>query len=772
MKLIFRIARTELATLFFSPIAWFILIVFSILASNSFVDDIISNITTLDLYIGKEYNASVSYNVFCGDYGFFNALTQNLYIYIPLLTMGLLSREFASGSIKLLYSSPVTSSQIIIGKYVATLAYGFVLLIVPIISMVFTACVIPNFDWGPVLAAFLGLYLLMSAYCAIGLFMSSMTSYQVVAAVGTLIMLAVLSFIGNMWQEYEFVREITYWLSISGRIRNMLNGVIRSEDLLYFIIVISIFLSVTIMRIYYSRTTVSKVKSIGSYVGVIAIALTIGYITSKPQLTWFVDCTATKSQTITKESQGVLDELKGEVTITNYVNLIDSKSFNYLPRFYKQKENLFRQYQTFKPDLKIKYVYYYDETPFNGLRNNPAHADKTVEELRNYMAIVYELNARMFKSPEEIKKIVDLSGEQNSFVRIVETEDGKKTYLRDFNDMIQVPTENEITAALSKMLGKRCNVGFIKGHGERELYRPGDIDYSAFTTDKYSRYALMNQGFDITEIDFAKGDNIPQNIDVVVISEFKTSYSKEDIDKIKNYVDNGGNMLILTDVKRQREVNPILNLFGIKAEEGVVVQPIGDFYPNLILAKATPESKELAYGFGTQMLKRNKRVSLPGAVALSDINSTQFKKMNVLVTNSKGAWVESSDINFKYDTPTMDSDKGEKEGQYSVAMAATRQIDGKEQRVMVIGDSDCFSNAEMAISRSGYLSGNYDMITESFRWLSNGQYPIDTRRAEYKDNKITIKSGSTSYIKVLFLLIVPALMLAGAIMIWLVRRRN
>ena len=46
---------------------------------------------------------------------------------MPLLTMGLMSREFSSRSIKLLYSSPVTSSQIVMGKFLAMMAYGLVL---------------------------------------------------------------------------------------------------------------------------------------------------------------------------------------------------------------------------------------------------------------------------------------------------------------------------------------------------------------------------------------------------------------------------------------------------------------------------------------------------------------------------------------------------------------------------------------------------------------------------------------------------------------------
>ena len=92
------------------------------------------------------------------------------------------------------------------------MVFGLCMLMVPILACCYGSFSIVNFDWPPVLVALLGLYLLICAYSAIGLFMSSLTNYQVVAALGTLAVLAVLQFIGTFGQEYDFVREITYCL--------------------------------------------------------------------------------------------------------------------------------------------------------------------------------------------------------------------------------------------------------------------------------------------------------------------------------------------------------------------------------------------------------------------------------------------------------------------------------------------------------------------------------------------------------------------------------
>lgn len=69
---------------------------------------------------------------------------------------------------------------------------------------------------------------MICAYAAIGLFMSTLTSYQVVAAVGTLAVLAALNYIENVGQDIPFVRDITYWLSISGRADTFFKGMICS----------------------------------------------------------------------------------------------------------------------------------------------------------------------------------------------------------------------------------------------------------------------------------------------------------------------------------------------------------------------------------------------------------------------------------------------------------------------------------------------------------------------------------------------------------------
>src|SRR4051812_19229285 len=128
MKTVFKIARTELRSLFYSPIAWFLMIVFLIQCGLAYTNILDGAAKTQEMGgRGLDYLTQLTDRIFTGRGGVFQSVMQNLYLYIPLLTMGLISREINGGTIRLLYSSPVKVRAIILGKYLAMLVYSLVL---------------------------------------------------------------------------------------------------------------------------------------------------------------------------------------------------------------------------------------------------------------------------------------------------------------------------------------------------------------------------------------------------------------------------------------------------------------------------------------------------------------------------------------------------------------------------------------------------------------------------------------------------------------------
>ena len=763
MKTIFRLAKTELRILFCSPVSWLILVIFAFQAGLNFSENFGGQLKRLALEYGL---GEVTMQTFAGYTGLLVSMVNNLYLYIPLITMGLMSRELSSGSIKFLYSSPITTTQIILGKYLSMLIYGFILMMILLIYVFFGYFTIENMDLPYVLTGVLGLYLLTCAYAAIGLFMSSITSYQVVAAMGTLAILAGLNFIGDVGQSISFVRDITYWLSISGRTYPFLSGMICSEDILYFIIVISLFIILSIMRLQSARKRKSKVVTFARYFAVIGGALFIGYLTSLPISKFYYDATALKKNTLTPGSQEVVEKLEGGLTITTYVNILDENYGSALPDQLKNDFARFEQYVRFKPEIKMKYVYYYAPSVQPSF---PGRFEELQEKERaEKICKIMDLDFDMFLSPEEIDQLVDLRAEGYRFVRVLERENGQKTILRLYNDMMKHPSETEITTALKRFLVPAPRIAFLTGHGERSVNSSGDRYYYTFAKSIYFRQSLINQGFDAFELSI-KEHEIPEDVNILVIADMRTPLSPEEMEKLKHYIERGGNLFILGEPNRQEAMNPILGEFGVKLMPGTLVQQNPDYLPSIITAQLTDQAAAQSLSYA-QLKGWGGTIVMPDASPLQYETNKGYSIKPIAVTRPRGSWNELETTDFLDGKLSLNEAIGEKEQSYPVVLSLTRANGGKEQRIVITGDADCISNAELANGRNGMFAINFNFISETFKWLSYGEFPIDTSRPQAIDNGLRVTRKIEPWMNLFALGIIPFLLALTGFTIWYKRK--
>jgi len=763
MKTIFRLAKTELRILFCSPVSWLILVIFAFQAGLNFSENFGGQLKRLALEYGL---GEVTMQTFAGYTGLLVSMVNNLYLYIPLITMGLMSRELSSGSIKFLYSSPITTTQIILGKYLSMLIYGFILMMILLIYVFFGFFTIENMDLPYVLTGVLGLYLLTCAYAAIGLFMSSITSYQVVAAMGTLAILAVLNFIGDVGQSISFVRDITYWLSISGRTYPFLSGMICSEDILYFIIVISLFIILSIMRLQSARKRKSKVVTFARYFAVIGGALFIGYLTSLPISKFYYDATALEKNTLTPGSQEVVEKLEGGLTITTYVNILDENYGSALPDQLKNDFARFEQYVRFKPEIKMKYVYYYAPSVQPSF---PGRFEELQEKERaEKICKIMDLDFDMFLSPEEIDQLVDLRAEGYRFVRVLERENGQKTILRLYNDMMKHPSETEITTALKRFLVPAPRIAFLTGHGERSVNSSGDRYYYTFAKSIYFRQSLINQGFDAFELSI-KEHEIPEDVNILVIADMRIPLSPEEMEKLKHYIERGGNLFILGEPNRQEAMNPILGEFGVKLMPGTLVQQNPDYLPSIITAQLTDQAAAQSLSYA-QLKGWGGTIVMPDASPLQYETNKGYSIKPIAVTRPRGSWNELETTDFLDGKLSLNEAIGEKEQSYPVVLSLTRANGGKEQRIVITGDADCISNAELANGRNGMFAINFNFISETFKWLSYGEFPIDTSRPQAIDNGLRVTRKIEPWMNLFALGIIPFLLAFTGFTIWYKRK--
>ncbi|MBO9635134.1 MAG: Gldg family protein [Chitinophagaceae bacterium] len=765
MKTVFNIARAELQTLFFSPVAWLIIIIFTFQCSMGYTE----HLESWQKYFAQGYKSSgVSMDLYANQVGgmFYNILSY-LYLYIPLLTMGLMSREFHSGSVKLLYSSPINNAQIVFGKFLSMMVYGLILIAIVMVYVLFSWSVIKDFEIRAIMVGVLGLYMVILAYAAIGLFMSSLTSYQVVAAMGTLAVLAALNFVGTLWQDVEFVRDITYWLTIGGRAGWFIVGMFTSEDFLYFLIVMGLFLVLSIIRLNAVRQKSRWTASSGKYALVISTALMLGYFSSRPLLMFFYDATSTKFNTLTPNSQEVIKKLDGDLTITTYVNILDDQNlYIAYPKAVLSDILRFRQYTRFKPETKLKYVYYYDSVKNPGLERR--YPKLNMKEKLKKILETYEMNEKLVVEPEVVRKQIDLSGEGRTFVRSIERGNGKQTFLRIYDDQMVFPGETEITAALKRLtLDKLPKAGFLHGHGERDNTLEGDRNYNRFAADKPFRYSLLNQGFDVADVTLDK--EVPDDINILVIADMKVSLDTTEKKFLDNYIARGGNLLIAGETKRQTAMDELIAPFGVRFVPGQLVVKGKTQLPDFIVSKPTADAGDLIYILG-EMHKYKLVVTMPGAVGLDYSTDKGFDVAPLLMSDSL-SWNEMETTNFIDDTVRLNPAAGEVQKAYPTALALSRKVGNKTQKIMILGDADCISNGEISISRQNIPAANFSLIRSAFFWMSDNEVPIDVRRPQSTDDAIALNKKSMFTSKLALVWVLPGLMILTALIGW-VRRRS
>ena len=168
---------------------------------------------------------------------FFSLLPVTFAFIIPAVTMRLFSEEINVGSYELLLTLPVSFKEIILGKFLAAVAFVGVMLS-PTIVYAISISFLGDLDWGPVIGGYVGALLLGASFSAIGLLASCLTRNQVVAfIIGmaicfflTLLIDFILFFIPS------FMVGIFQYLSANFHFQNISKGIIDSRDLLYFII--------------------------------------------------------------------------------------------------------------------------------------------------------------------------------------------------------------------------------------------------------------------------------------------------------------------------------------------------------------------------------------------------------------------------------------------------------------------------------------------------------------------------------------------------------
>jgi ABC-2 type transport system permease protein len=233
--------RRELRAYFFSPLAW-ALSTFLLVINGTIFALIVSFLNDPRSAGGRPLDF------------FFNSSWVVLLFVVPLLTMRLIAEERSSGSIEVLMTAPVTELQVVVGKYLAALAF-FAFLWLPTLAYAGIVARYSEIDWGIVAAGYLGIFAVGAVFLAIGILASSLARSQVVAGVITFAAVFFLFLVFGSLQSLvnsPLWKEIYAYADVAGQMDDFARGVVDSRHLAFDLSVIVFLLFLT------SRTLAAK----------------------------------------------------------------------------------------------------------------------------------------------------------------------------------------------------------------------------------------------------------------------------------------------------------------------------------------------------------------------------------------------------------------------------------------------------------------------------------------------------------------------------------
>lgn len=350
-------------------------------------------------------------------------------------------------------------------------------------------------------------------------------------------------------------------------------------------------------------------------------------------------------------------------------------------------------------------------------------------------------------------------------------------YLGERSEVVEQTTESVIANAIQRMSrGAERLVVFLEGHEERNPLSDNSNGLSQFLT------SLERSGFKVQPHNLIRTQSIPQNARFLVIASPQKDLLPGEVDILKKYLEQGGNLLWLQDPGGLHGLKPLADLLGLKISEGTVldaneqlhaalgvshpaVVPVVDYGKSPIAEKFT--GSQSLFPFST-MVERH---------PVADKNALVWQTEELLTT-LPNSWLETAAIDGAV---TYEEENGDVLGPISIGFTLTRLLEQPEaaptieaasakqerqQRVVVIGDSDFLINSFIG------QGINLDLATNIFNWLSDDDNLLNIQVNSAPDTNFSMGETGSVVLASFFLILLPLILVLLGTLIWLRRRRR
>lgn len=290
----------------------------------------------------------------------------------------------------------------------------------------------------------------------------------------------------------------------------------------------------------------------------------------------------------------------------------------------------------------------------------------------------------------------------------------------------------------------------LSGHGERKLDGHANFDLGEFGK------SLQRSGFSNQSLNLAIERDIPLNADLLIIASPQVDLLPGEVDKLLEYIDRGGNLLWLVDQESLRGLLPLTEKLRLTLTPGIVVDPHAE-------QLKAPVTFSLGAAYGQHPITSGFQyiTVFPYARQITIDDNADWNSVS-LVEVAPDGWVETGDLNagIAFD------EAADVPGPISVAAALSRNINDREQRVVIVGSGHFLANTYLG------NGNNLDFGINLVNWLTGDEEMMVIQPRATIDNNLMLNQSQLTLMAVGQMVVLPLLFLATGISIWWYRRRK
>jgi ABC-type uncharacterized transport system involved in gliding motility auxiliary subunit len=347
-----------------------------------------------------------------------------------------------------------------------------------------------------------------------------------------------------------------------------------------------------------------------------------------------------------------------------------------------------------------------------------------------------------FVDPREEPKLAQAAGIRVNGESVIEYNQ-KSAHLTDYNE------QSFVNALMRLARSSERLVMALEGHGERRLGGIANHDLGEFGKQ------LGAKGFKTNGLNLAVAQEVPANASMLLIANPQVGLQPAEVQKIRQYLQQGGNLLWLIDPEPLRGLQPVAELLGLVLGPGTVVDPT-------LKPPSGPPVFAVAAGYARHPIFGEFQLNtiFPYARQIGINESDDWRATRLIEVAPRG-WIETGKLD---DAPAFDKAR-DIPGPVNIAVALERNVNDRTQRVVVVGNGSFLANSFLG------NGGNLDLGINIVNWLAGDDALITIQPRPSLDSSLELGQVAQYLILFGFLIVLPLAFVAAGIAIWWRRRK-